>query len=233
MKRLTLAVLAAFLLCLSAAAGATQAWISVNLVLRAGPDPGYPRVMLIPAGSYVAVQGCLDDWSWCDVAVDGYRGWVAASYLQYDWYGQPVYLTNYGMRIGIPIVSFVFSNYWGNYYRHRPWYRDRDRWRHYQPRYRSSRRTLPPARFPHDRRPPARMIHERPASPSRSRPQIQRQRENVREQRTTRSAPVRSTPRAVAPRSQPRSAAPARSRTPARDQRKDRNRDHRKGGGTP
>ena len=32
--------------------------------------------------------------------------------------------------IGIGIIGFMLYDYWGDQYRDRPWYHDRDRWAH-------------------------------------------------------------------------------------------------------
>jgi uncharacterized protein YraI len=104
--------------------------------LYAGPDVGYPTIAQLPAGTSVAIQGCTADWGWCDVITLGMRGWVAGTFVQYTYQNQPVYVADYGARIGIPIVAFSIGLYWGNYYRDRPFYRNRDYWYHrpYVPR---------------------------------------------------------------------------------------------------
>jgi len=140
MKRLFALAILATLFALSAPAFASSAYIGINLILRAGPDIGYPRVMTLPAGTYVEVYGCLSDYTWCDVGVHGWRGWVAASYLQYYDNNTWVYLPAYGPRIGVPVVTFVLGTYWGRHYRHTSWYRERERWE------RSPPRSLPPPR---------------------------------------------------------------------------------------
>jgi uncharacterized protein YraI len=73
----------------------------------------------------------LDDWSWCDVSVDGYRGWMAGDYIAYASNGNYVPVYDYGPRYGVPIVTFNFVTYWDRWYRDRPWYRDRSYWAHY------------------------------------------------------------------------------------------------------
>ena len=135
MKRLTrLALaslsLASLSLAFPALAQAADGYVTANVNLRAGPDPSYPLVDQLPAGTEVDVQGCTDGWEWCDVinANDGSRGWIAGNFIQYEYQDQPVLLPEYGAQIGIPIVSFVIGNYWDNYYRGRPFYRDRDDW---------------------------------------------------------------------------------------------------------
>jgi uncharacterized protein YraI len=35
--------------------------------LRAGPARDYPVVAVLPAGAAIGVQGCIADFTWCDV----------------------------------------------------------------------------------------------------------------------------------------------------------------------
>lgn len=123
----------------SMAAQAQMAYTALTVNLRAGPAPEYPVVYVVPAGMAVQVQGCLSDYSWCDVAAGPYRGWMYADYIDYAYQGQYVPLASYGPQLGIVIVSFVLIDYWGRFYVHEPFYRDRDRWQHYAP---------PPPRHP-------------------------------------------------------------------------------------
>ncbi|MET3651524.1 SH3 domain-containing protein [Dyella japonica] len=110
--------------------------VTAYVDLYAGPDPGYPPIAQLPAGTPVAIQGCTQGWGWCDVITQGLRGWVAATFVQYTYQSQPVYVADYGARIGIPIVTFSIGAYWGSYYVNRPFYRNRDYWygRPYAPR---------------------------------------------------------------------------------------------------
>ncbi|HZX71793.1 MAG TPA: SH3 domain-containing protein [Rhodanobacter sp.] len=111
-----------------ALAQAEEGYVTANVNLRAGPDPSYPLIDQLQAGTAVDVQGCTSGWEWCDVIAYGNRGWVAGNYVEYEYQNQPVLLPSYGAQIGIPIVTFVIGNYWDNYYRSRPFYRERDQW---------------------------------------------------------------------------------------------------------
>ncbi|WP_130620290.1 SH3 domain-containing protein [Dyella amyloliquefaciens] len=111
-----------------AAAQGASGVVTSYVDLYSGPDIGYPAVAQLPAGTPVAIQGCLDGWTWCDVITMGMRGWVAGTFVQYTYDNQPVIVADYGPRIGIPIIAFSIGVYWDHYYRDRPFYRDRDRW---------------------------------------------------------------------------------------------------------
>lgn len=135
MKRLLGSALAVLSLCAATAAFAHEGYVTANVTLRAGPDAGYPGVLRLRAGTPIGIEGCVDGWSWCDVVAGEERGWVPGAYLQEEYDGRRVLVRDYGVRIGIPVVSFVFGNYWDNYYRGRSWYGHRERWSHVQPRY--------------------------------------------------------------------------------------------------
>lgn len=109
---------------------AADGYVNGYVNLRAGPDTRYPRIMTLQPGTPVAVYGCLDNWSWCDVGSQGERGWIAGDYVRYPYGNQRVVLSTYGARIGIPIVSFMLGTYWGDHYQNRSWYGERQRWDH-------------------------------------------------------------------------------------------------------
>ena len=112
---------------------AADGYVNGYVNLRAGPGTRYPRIMTLQPGTAVAVHGCINGWSWCDVGAQGERGWVDGSYLQYPYRNRRVVLSSYGSQIGIPIVSFILGAYWGNHYSNRSWYGERQRWA--DPRY--------------------------------------------------------------------------------------------------
>src|SRR6185437_8375161 len=129
---LAAAVPLALALPLAAQAQSADGYVIADASLRAGPAPDYPEIDSLPYGSYVSVQGCTEGWEWCDVIApqQGDRGWVAGDYIEYIYDDQPVLLPEYGPRIGIPIVTFVITDYWNAHYRNRPFYRERDTWFH-------------------------------------------------------------------------------------------------------
>ena len=140
------------------------AYTSSPVDLYAGPSGDYPVVASgIGAGVPVTVMGCVSDYSWCDVALPDLRGWVYAAYLSYPYEGQYVPLQGYGSVIGLPVIGFSIGSYWGNFYRDRPWYGERERWAHVpSPGYGGR---PPGARPPDGMRPP--MPGARPPEPGR------------------------------------------------------------------
>jgi uncharacterized protein YraI len=131
MRRLSLLVcFAAAIFAAPLAAHAQRAWAIDGAQIYAGPGNDYPIVARLAPGVAVRVQGCLSDYSWCDVTFGGNRGWVYAGELGYAYDNRRVPIVDYGPRIGLPIVTFSLGNYWDHYYRGRPWYRERDHWEH-------------------------------------------------------------------------------------------------------
>ncbi|MBW8320409.1 MAG: SH3 domain-containing protein, partial [Rhizobium sp.] len=153
---------ALFAAALPALAAAAPAYSTANVNMRSGPSTQYPPVLVIPAGSRVDIQGCMQSANWCDVAYAGYRGWVSGSYLQTTYSQRRVYVDpQYYRPLGIPTITFSVGSYWDRHYRDRDFYRDRDRWRDGDYRPRPPRDNdgdwrRPPTRDPDVRRPPTR-----------------------------------------------------------------------------
>ncbi len=127
------AALAAFLSLPCAAFAQVAAVTNQPVNLMAGPGDDYPVVTGLGPNQQVEVMGCVDTYEWCDVALDDLRGWVDGNALTYFYEGNYVPVESYGAVIGLPVVVFSIDTYWDRYYHGRPWYGDRDRWRHGEP----------------------------------------------------------------------------------------------------
>jgi len=132
MKRTTItmaATLAGLLAVPSIASAAVTAITTEPVSLRAGPALDFPVVDQIPDDARVTVFGCVRAYQWCDIAWRDARGWVRGDDLSYLYQQRRVRLIEYGPRIGLPVVVFSFDSYWDRYYRARPFYTERTRWR--------------------------------------------------------------------------------------------------------
>lgn len=131
MKRITLSVAAtvAGLVIGPSLASALTAMTTEPTSLRAGPASDFPVVDRIPDDARVTVHGCVRAYRWCDISWRDARGWVSGDELAYFYQQRYVPVVEYGPRIGLPIVVFSFDTYWDRYYRGRPFYGERTRWR--------------------------------------------------------------------------------------------------------
>jgi uncharacterized protein YraI len=161
MKRMSLAFLALVAIGVSSRVWAGNAYTQGFVHLRAGPSTDYPLVLSIPPNALLNVNGCLDDWTWCDVDWEGNRGWVYGNYLYYDYQDRRVPVLEFGASLGIGVVGFTVGDYWDRYYRGRPWYGRERYWMHRPP---PPRRPRPPRPNPPPK-PPSRPNPPRPRPP--------------------------------------------------------------------
>jgi uncharacterized protein YraI len=113
---------------IAAPADAAPGYAVGRLEVRAGPAFDYPTVGFARPGTRIEINGCLPDWSWCDVTTARDRGWVRANEVQAFARGRRLV---YGSPWNVPTFSFSFGTYWDSHYRNRPFYRDRGRWEHH------------------------------------------------------------------------------------------------------
>jgi len=107
-----------------------------RVLMRAGPDYGYPALARIASGRQIDIFGCLRDWSWCDVGYRSDRGWVPGRDLSVTYQGRRRSIGTIAPYLGIGVLFFAFDKYWDDHYRSRPFYRERDRYeRHYNEAY--------------------------------------------------------------------------------------------------
>ena len=122
-------LLSAALVAVPTIASAQQlAYASKAVNMRAGPSRDYPVVATLSSGSSMTIYGCLQGYTWCDVVVGRYRGWVYSNNIVYPYLGRNVPVMTYGPTIGLGIVQFSIGNYWDNYYTDYPWYAQRQNW---------------------------------------------------------------------------------------------------------
>lgn len=217
-KRPIIHTFCALLLAAVGVASAQNAYTTRPKHVRAGPNQDYPLVAQLDAGAPLDVHGCLSDWSWCDVSFGDDpddRGWLYSDGVSFVYQGERVPLYTYAPSLGITVITFSFGSYWGDYYRGRPWYAQRDQWAHR----RLPERTRPAGR-PHEGPPPMRNgsaapgRHERPQPNERAEPN-ERPQSNERPQPKPHASPLRGEERGrSAPPSERGAQQPQRTRTP-------------------
>ncbi len=110
-------------------ASAQNARVTTDLNMRAGPSTDFPVVDVIPEGAPITVHGGVSEYRWCDATWRDDRGWISAAYITYRYQSRYVPLIEYGPRVAVPIITYSVDTYWNRYYRGRPWYGQRSRWR--------------------------------------------------------------------------------------------------------
>jgi len=113
----------------TATAFATEAYTTASTWLRAGPDTSFLSIERVPRDTLVDVYGCTNGYGWCDVDVDGERGWLPSSRLQFVYNGRRGPASILAPLLGLMILQFSFRDYWDNHYQARPWYNEQNRQR--------------------------------------------------------------------------------------------------------
>jgi hypothetical protein len=90
-RAISMLTVAAGLAFSATAAEASPAWLVDNVNLRTGPGTDYYPLAVLPSGSQVEVYGCLQGYTWCDVAYGNLRGWLSSRYLSI-FYDGPIYI---------------------------------------------------------------------------------------------------------------------------------------------
>ena len=109
----------------SAPANAVPGYSTDRLEVKSGPDYDYPTVGYARTGTRIEINGCLRDWSWCDVSTPRDRGWVRGEDVQAERSGRRI---AYGAPWGVPNIQFNVGTYWDSNYKGRRFYRERSRW---------------------------------------------------------------------------------------------------------
>jgi uncharacterized protein YraI len=130
MRRIGLLAFFAALLAAAPFAASAQgrAYVLNGTAVFAGPGADYPVVAQLGPGVGLGINGCLNDYSWCDVTFGANRGWVYAGELGYPYQSRRVPVLEYGPRLALPVITFSLGSYWDRYYRGRPWYGQRSDW---------------------------------------------------------------------------------------------------------
>lgn len=84
----------------------TNATVTTDLNVRAGPGPQYPVLGVAPGGSTAALEGCIEGSLWCRVNAGGVSGWAYSKYLQTESGGSTVVISERRQEIGVPVVSY-------------------------------------------------------------------------------------------------------------------------------
>lgn len=112
----------------AAPASALPGYATSRVEIKAGPDRDYPTVGVVRRGSSITINGCLNDWTWCDVTASRDRGWVRGDSIQAVQRGRRI---AYGAAWTVPTFAFNFGTYWDAHYKGRPFYKERSKWDHH------------------------------------------------------------------------------------------------------
>jgi uncharacterized protein YraI len=101
--------------------------------LRAGPARDYRRLDQVMPGDALAVYGCIESRTWCDVRSAQTRGWMPGSAIGLDRHARSS--AGNTRKLDVPTIAFSLDAYWDAHYRGRAWTEESERayWRKYRP----------------------------------------------------------------------------------------------------
>jgi uncharacterized protein YraI len=109
-KRSLLALTTAGLMAAMPAMAQVAATAATDLNLRSGPGGDQQIVGVIPSGSEVSVDGCLDAANWCQVTYQGTQGWAFGDYLTATVADQPDPVVVYESREALQVPSVTIES---------------------------------------------------------------------------------------------------------------------------
>ena len=74
----------------------------------------------IGTGRSVYVNGCINDYRWCDISAGPNRGWAYSKFIEYPYQDRRLPIYGNGPTLALPIVSFILGSYWNDNYRNAP-----------------------------------------------------------------------------------------------------------------
>ncbi len=86
-------------------ANSFQAYASLSLNARSGPDTAFPVQYVIPTNGTVEIIQCTTNYAWCQLTYFGQTAWSSAQYLLSSVNGQPI--SQVGAQLGIPVTGQV------------------------------------------------------------------------------------------------------------------------------
>ena len=96
--------------------------------LLAGPDGSFPVVAHVEPNAGLKIIGCQQGFTWCDVSMNGQRGWINGHFLDNVYNDKHVNVVEFGPQQNVPTVVFQQRTYWDTYYHDRPFYTEHRYW---------------------------------------------------------------------------------------------------------
>ncbi|MDE1153320.1 MAG: hypothetical protein PW788_12350 [Micavibrio sp.] len=111
------------------AEAAVNGYLSKTVTLRAGPAANFPALVKVAGKPAVVVYGCTTN-NWCDVGLNGARGWLPGKYVITTYRQSHYPVITYREQLGLPLLAFSQIDYWNQYYPTYSFYRNQSYWTH-------------------------------------------------------------------------------------------------------